>query len=537
MGYRKGSGYNSGANAGGGGGGQAGVVTLVALGSVPSTPYVRGSKWYYDGKIYTATSTTTADEGVVPSYETSYLYNGTYYYWDGTTLQGADESNLVHKDGTETITGDKTFSGSVALGDNASAQTKATSDTSDAVATTKFVKDFAQDGEWQKPADWIDIRSGALENSVYFLVAHSKPTESEGVYSVATYPEARYIANVSNSGTYDVYVDGIKVATTASTSATLIDWATLYNNGTLQGGYDVMYPSEKTTHVVRITPSDSNNTLTRIVTSSTSSHRNQGNLWIHLQLSNTIAIYRLCGQDSNTTNPILEAVTAKNNKITYEVDSSYQPIRGLYEAFYAHLKTIPELESSAPVSRETSHRDFESVLAKKVVVKNNPETLTFGAIRGFKGEIIEFENPITLQDDNQTNSSITGITNLKRLPLISTKYKGTNISITDAYNLEPFVIDESFNDIRKKLVIYGNSSHSIALKGLIVSSLAPFDGVASQISVAYTAMDRTALVRLFNSMPTVSDGQVINVTGATGANDLTADDLAIASGKGWTVTR
>ena len=27
--------------------------------------------------------------------------------------------------------------------------------------------------EWQKPSDWIDIRSGACPNSIYYLVGHS----------------------------------------------------------------------------------------------------------------------------------------------------------------------------------------------------------------------------------------------------------------------------------------------------------------------------------------------------------------------------
>lgn len=135
MGYRKGSGFNnsSDSNGSGGGGGNAGVVALVALGSQPSTPYVRGSRWYYNGKIYTALTTTTADDGVVPDTDTAYLYNGTYYYWDGTTLQGANEENLVHKSGTETITGDKTFTGET------KAVTPPFQDISTKVATTEFV--------------------------------------------------------------------------------------------------------------------------------------------------------------------------------------------------------------------------------------------------------------------------------------------------------------------------------------------------------------------------------------------------------------
>jgi hypothetical protein len=76
------------------------------------------------------------------------------------------------------------------------------------------------------------------------------------------------------------------------------------------------------------------------------------------------------------------------------------------------------------------------------------------------------------------------------------------------------------------------------VKGLVVSSSAPFSNANTpQLSVAYSGMTRAALVTLFNSLPTVTDDQVCDVTGATGAADLDATDLAIATGKGWTVTR
>lgn len=48
--------------------------------------------------------------------------------------------NVVHKDLTETITGNKTFEGIVELGQKATAQTKSVNNNSDYVATTKYVK-------------------------------------------------------------------------------------------------------------------------------------------------------------------------------------------------------------------------------------------------------------------------------------------------------------------------------------------------------------------------------------------------------------
>lgn len=125
------------AGSGAGGGGKSGVVALIAKGEEPSTPYASGSKWYYDGKIYTALTTTTKDSGVTPSTEVSYLYNGVYYSWNGSDLVADDQTNLVHKSEEETITGPKTFSGAL------KANTMPKGDISKNVATTEFVYDHS----------------------------------------------------------------------------------------------------------------------------------------------------------------------------------------------------------------------------------------------------------------------------------------------------------------------------------------------------------------------------------------------------------
>lgn len=52
----------------------------------------------------------------------------------------AKDAQVVHNTGNETVAGNKTFTGAVVL-NNATAVTKATTDNSNAVATTKYVKD------------------------------------------------------------------------------------------------------------------------------------------------------------------------------------------------------------------------------------------------------------------------------------------------------------------------------------------------------------------------------------------------------------
>lgn len=71
--------------------------------------------------------------------------------------------------------------------------------------------------------------------------------------------------------------------------------------------------------------------------------------------------------------------------------------------------------------------------------------------------------------------------------------------------------------------------------GLTFHASSVFGGASPQINVGYTMMGRTALVALFNLLPTLV-GKTINITGCIGTADLTAGDRAIATGKGWTIT-
>lgn len=454
--------------------------------------------------------------------------------YEDSSLPSGQFEGFATKGGNNTFTGTNKFEG------NTTAQTKPTSDTSDAVATTKFVKDFAQNGEWQKPADWIDIRSGALDNSIYFLVAHSKPTGTAGSYVITDYPKFAFLARVSTSeNTYDVSIDGIKIATMASGTKTEIDWASLYNNGTLVGGYDIAQPGNSgyTTHIIRITPTNLTDNFVLYQTSSIEGQQQQGLLWGHLELSNEIDIHNGFG-GANTRNFLLQAVTAKGDKITYIAASSgTSGIYGIFAYAQALIKT-PILQANNSDNATSVYLCFATIPTKKIVIKNNSEKLTASILSNFKGEEIDVENPIRLHSGTGSGLTITGVINLKKFPAISTTEKGETLVLSRADSLEPTFINEDFNDIRTLFRFHGTSGHITNLVGLVVSPEAPFNHVnVPQIDVSYTKMDRAALVRLFNSMPTVSDSQEIDITGAIGAGDLTAEDIAIATGKGWTVVR
>lgn len=416
------------------------------------------------------------------------------------------------------------------------------SDTSSNPVPNYVIANALQDvgySTWQKPADWVDIRSGALNNSIYFLVGHSEPVLSEGTYTVATYPKFAINAKVStDTNTYDVYVDGVKVATTAHSTATTIDWGTLYTAGTIVGGHNTTHPSNLVTHVVRVTPSVSTDTLTHCTLSNISGQTVQGLLWTHYQLSNPIRMTAAFGFENSQRGKLMEALTAKNNKITYTVSSSTSA-SGIYGTFAgcSSLVQIPVLEAENTTYGTKAYYAFYQVPAKKVVIKNNKGTETLALINRSNIQELDIENGVVLQSEVNTAEDAHNAPNLKRLPAISST-QGTSLRVYGVPALTDTVIDDSSNASRSLFRFYGTStSPTLGLKGLTVSNAAPFDGASPQIDISYTGLDRVALVNLFKSMPynvgytvvgspTISNGVV---TGLTNNQDYIATEENLPS--------
>lgn len=376
---------------------------------------------------------------------------------------------------------------------------------------------------WTKPAGWVDIRSGALGNSVYFLVGHSA--------DYATYPVFSLQATVSNSGTYDVFVDGVKQATTASETATSLTWQTL----ALTTGYDVTYPANLRTHIVRVTPNSSANSLSAIKLTQNSSVE-QGVLWAHFTTESAIELdYCFGAADNNKKCLLLEAVTTENDELL--VGRCRCAFRNCES-----LQQIPALNFNNQTISYALDSFGEKTAIKKVVIKNVVDNwggdvfLQMGSL-----ETIEMNN---VKLDN-TGGMYNGCSQLKKLPKLHFADSSTVGNIATANflagctSLEDFFLDLSGVDNVILFKIGGASAARIdGLKGMTVSASAPFSSANSpQLDVSYTGMDKAALVCLFNSLPTVTDSQVCNVTGAAGAADLSASDYAIATAKGWTVTR
>lgn len=366
---------------------------------------------------------------------------------------------------------------------------------------------------WQKPADWIDMRNAAVANSVYLLVGHAA--------DYSAYNELTLKAVVSSSGTYNVFVDGIKIATTASNTDTAINWQTL----ALTSGWDVTYPSALRTHIVRITPTDPSHNITATRLNSTA---NQGVLWVHSTLTNN-AEYTL-GSSSIIANPLLEAVTCSG--ATLKVSDLNN-----FVANCGNLVYLPKIEGAT--NAKVNYSFYRCQKLKKVhlvgFAQNNVQIYNSAPFDNCKAlTSIIFEN-CKIRIPNWE-----GATALKKFPAGNTFHNTqyNDIRAIGLSSLQDTFFDTSDATTCKRAQFQGTSSvRCDGIKGVTVSSSAPFDGTSPQINVSYTGLNRVALVNLFNSLPTVSASQVINITGATGADDLTAADLAIATGKGWTVTR
>ena len=380
-----------------------------------------------------------------------------------------------------------------------------------------------EDNEWENPSEWIDIRSGAISNSVYFLVAHSSDYTQYAKFSMK--------ASVSTAAnTYDVFVDGIKIASTASDTATTLDWQTL----ALTSGFDVTYPAALRTHIVRITPTVSTDTLTVLKNVAVSGQSEQGMLWIHFTANNEMNLQNLTGAGSNCVNNLLEAVTSQSGSLKFVAGGGGWLLR-----YSPNLKTIPVLDYSGN-SAYFNYIAANQTKLKNVVIKNASAVENAdGAFSSSSSiEHIEFDNVNTGSNAN-FSYMLNRCSSLKKIPTMDYT-SATNMAgfIANAVPLENTYLDLSQASGLKIIGFYGDSSHFVSgLKGIVVSSSAPFDGNSPQINVSYTGLDRAALVALFNSLPTVTNSQVCNVTGCTGAADLTESDLAIATGKGWTVTR
>lgn len=370
---------------------------------------------------------------------------------------------------------------------------------------------------------WPDIRPAARPNAIAIMAG------VKADYSA--YDNLGFTATCE--GGYNVYIDGVQYGSTFSSGAQCsITWSQ-YSATT---GFSVSYPEELTAHIVQIAPAVSGNNITAFACArvASSGDEAQGMIWLHYNLSNEISLNNATRNYPNSRNTNLIAVTAKKGIIkatnTYGFISSLSP----------KLAFSPNLDLTSGIAY-LADGNICGVGVKTLEIKNiNSTAATFSSA---------FANCTALEKVKFTDTETGNISNfsqlflnctaLKELPNINyTNAANMTSFITNAKSLKDFVLDLSYAGNLNTFGVYGNSSNRVdGLKWLLVSQNAPFTGSSPQINVSYTGLEQNALVALFNSLPTVTSGQIINITGATGASALTAQQLAIATNKGWTVTR
>lgn len=351
--------------------------------------------------------------------------------------------------------------------------------------------------------------------------------EVNGQYLVSTqYDNLGFTATCT--GGYNVFIDGTQHGTTYASGATCtITWST---SGITTGDI-ITTPELLKAHKIWIEPATEGNDITAFHCArvAASGSETQCLLWVHFNIKNAIECEYTYNRYGYYANKNILAITALNNILR---------LSKFYLAFYG----ITSLEYVPILDLQNKKNSFESIFESDTNITNitfkNVEVTSLS--RAFNNtqnlKKIKTNNLVVKATSVNVAFSNSGIEDISSLNIDWTNVTNANDFIVIDTNLKNTILDTSAATGLTKIGCYGNSSYFMSgFKGLRVSNEAPFSGTAPQINVSYTGMDRQALVTLFNDLPTVSDGQIINVTGSTGSENLTDEDISIAENKGWTV--
>ena len=368
--------------------------------------------------------------------------------------------------------------------------------------------------------NWPDIRPAARPNAIV-LMAGVKADYS-------AYDNLGFVATCE--GGYNVFIDGVQYGETyASDAQCSITWSQY----SATAGFSVSYPEALTAHIVQIVPAGKNDiTAFRGARIAASGEENQGRLWIHFNLTNTISLQYLCARYNNFKNPLFVAITSNSKFIKVSnIEFMLGETTDLH-ASYSPCEFLPGFDLS----------ESQSVMAAGAFNTNGVSVIRLknGILPELNSAFANNTHLKKIELDNVTLSTNIGgfpyydISNifkncekLKKLPPIDMSgcYQFDNF-ITNCQSLKDFILDWGYANLLKHISFGGNSSAPIwALKGLLLSPCAPFDGTSPQIDVSYTGLDQNALAALFKSLPynvgysvtgspTIQDGIVTNADSA-----------------------
>lgn len=359
--------------------------------------------------------------------------------------------------------------------------------------------------DWVKPPEWPDISKTSAGN-IRLLVSD-------------IYPKFSFFVD-NASAAYDIYVNGAFYRAVSGKEIVLLDLTAL------EGGKRVMYPIESILHLIELRTK--NNPVSEFKLYPVAGQMEQGLLWVDFGFSRVSAGRMFW--ETNSYTPCLEAITATNNLLSSSTFSGF--------IYKSRLKTLPVLSDA--LSGYAFDKGLSDEIIKKVELKN---------ISSNVNHFVFFSDCISLRSVKLTDCNFNGVrtysnthrNNLALIEIPAYSYNSAeNMSnfITNAVCLKPCVLDLSYAVNLKIIGAYGTVQTPMrGLKGLKINSSAPFTGASPQINVSYTGFEREALQELFEALPFVSAGQIINITGASGAAALSKEDIDVAVSKGWTVLR
>ena len=405
------------------------------------------------------------------------------------------------------------------------------SDISDINAALERKQD---DGDFH-PEDygWPDIRPAARPNAIVLLA---------GVASdYSAYDNLGFAATCE--GGYNVFIDGVQYGDTyASGAQCSITWSQY----SATAGFPVAQPQALTAHIVQIVPAVYGNNITAYQSArvAASGLEKQGVLWAHFNVGAAVDVSDAFAKYSAVSNSLFSAITCSGKTLHVSAIAGMLGQSSDLFSYGSSCVFLPVLDLEG--KSMSGAGAFNTNGLKKIKIKNGKIIqLNVFASNNVSLQKIELEDVALLTAGSAFGSYVLdnfllNAQSLQQLPAVDMSYcQRAYPFVSNAVSLKDTYLDLGYATQLKRFGFYGTSQYPInGLKQLLVSPQAPFDyASAPQINVAYTGLDTNALAALFNSLPTVTAGQVINITGAAGAASLTAEQLAIATDKGWTVTR
>ena len=372
--------------------------------------------------------------------------------------------------------------------------------------------------------NWPDIRPAARPNAVV-LMAGVKADYS-------AYDNLGFIATCE--GGYNVFIDGVQYGDTYASGA---QCSVTWSQYSATAGFSVLQPEALTAHIVQIVPAVAGNNITAFKCHrvAASGQEAQGVLWVHFNLHTAINIQALLQDYAALYCPVCKAITAVNDllQITTAADMCGQGA-DRYQ-YGAALDYCAELDFGGRTAVVSFNMASGNGGQMRVVRLKNLTDTQMACFCANASSLEKLETDGVLFKPTTVTRAFLNCPNLQYLPQIDfTNTQTAYDFVNGAASLRDTVLDIGY----AHLLINFHFCNTPGLKGLLVSAQAPFDYASPpQINVSNTGLGQEALVALFKSLPAVTAGQVINVTGASGAASLTAQELAIATDKGWTVAR